>query len=134
MIKIETQGISEDYREATGDFEPIDRGEVSPENLKTLLEKVAVLEIPSGEEDSPPSLNAMLPDACFVGDSGVIRCPDSKEEEMTPEIALKIITGELTLKEYDLSNGHKVSSSPLFSFIAIGMLTFIAVVIFVIGS
>ena len=114
MLKIDTQGLSKDYDEATGEYEPIERGEILESNFVKLLHKISHLKAPDSDSDCPPSINTTLPNGaycCFFGDGepGIVRCLDSKEEEMTPEIVMKLVSGELTLKEYDESKGHTSS-------------------------
>ncbi len=119
MLKIETQGLSEDYDVATGDYDLLDRGEILESYLIKLLHKISRLRAPEGENDCPPSINITLPGGeycCFFGDGeeGIVRCLDSKEEAMTPEIVMQLVSGNLTLKEYDISKGHKpFSKGPL---------------------
>lgn len=114
MPKIETQGLSEDYQTATGKFEPIARGDLTKMEILGILNKVYRLTTPEESNSCPPSVNVQLSGdfySCFFGDSGVIRCADSREEIMTPDIAARIICGELSIEEYDLSKGHKPSSN-----------------------
>jgi len=110
MPRIETQGLSEDYRTATGSFDSLDRGDVSTAELLDILRLIAPLKAPDGAEDCPPTVNTMLLKGnytCFYGDGGVIRCTDSRQKEMTPEEAVKIMTGEMSIEEFDISKGFK---------------------------
>ena len=109
MPNIETQGLLEDYRVATGKYDAIARGNLNKDEILKFLEYVAPLSAPRGDDDCPPSINAIITGdtySCFYGDSGVIRCTDSQEESMTPKIAVQIICKELSIADYDLSKGH----------------------------
>lgn len=129
MPKIETQGLSVDYQTATGEFEAIDRGDLSKVEILDILKRVSRL-TPAQEPDScPPSVNVILSGgiySCFYGDSGVIRCSDSKEEAMSPDVASRIINNELSIAEYDLSKGHRPTSK-------IGLLVFVAAIVAAVG-
>lgn len=57
MPKIETQGLSEDYQTATGEFEVMDRGDLSKIEILDILKKVSRLTTPQ-ELDSFPSYYA----------------------------------------------------------------------------
>lgn len=114
MPKIETQGLSEDYGTATGSYESLDRGEVSKPELLAILEQVSTLTVPVGDDDCPPSVNTILSKgyySCFFGDTGVIRCSDSQQETMTPLEAAQIMSGELTIEEFDRSKGFEPKKS-----------------------
>ncbi|NNM14951.1 MAG: hypothetical protein HKO58_11550 [Gammaproteobacteria bacterium] len=108
MPHIETQGISQDYSQATGDFDSIDRGNVSKPELIEILKKVSRLEVPDNDA-CPPSINTQLvPDyfTCFYASEGSIYCTDSVEGKMSIFDAASIICGEQTLDEYDALHGH----------------------------
>ncbi len=135
MPKIETQGLSQDYKTATGLYEPIERGDVSKPELLKILQHLSTLSTPVGEDDCPPTVNTILSGdiySCFFGDSGFIRCTDSQHEEMTADEALKIMCGEMSLEEFDLSKGHEPRKNKtiliLFFVIAViilGVITFV---------
>lgn len=129
MPSIETQGISEDYSTATGNFESIDRGDVSKSDLFEILHKVAKLSSPT-EDACPPTVNAKLSGdrfSCFYGESGQIHCSDSAIELMSPEEAVHIICGEQTIAEYDTLKGYvpqkKNGSIYIFAFVLIVIIT-----------
>ena len=109
MAVIQTQGLSEDYRVATGSYDVMDCGDLSKGQIWEIVKNVAVLSTPEGEDDCPPSINVSFQQdgyySCFFGDSGVIRCLDSQYEEMTPDEAARIISGEMTLVEFDTLKG-----------------------------
>jgi len=128
MPRIETQGLSEDYRTATGSFDSLDRGDLSTAELLDILRLIAPLRTPDEAENCPPTVNTMLMKGsytCFYGDGGVIRCTDSRQEEMTPEEAVKIMSGEMSIEEFDISKGFKPRSNGIKW---IGLLSIIAVV------
>lgn len=134
MPEIETQGISEDYSRATGDFDSISRGFIADEDLIQILQKVSQLSTPEGDELCPPSINVKLKQddfwSNFFGDNGVLRCTDSKQEEMTPKDAFKIITGAMSIKDFDKVNGFGKSKNSLAPVIFILILIAIAVFLF----
>ncbi|MBR9865973.1 MAG: hypothetical protein GYB20_02625 [Oceanospirillales bacterium] len=129
MPRIETQGLSEDYRTATGSYDALDRGDVTSAELLNILRLVAPLTAPDGSDDCPPSVNTMLIKghfSCFHGDGGIIRCLDSRQEKMTPEEALKIITREVSIEEFDISKGFKPRGNNIVRF---GLFLVVAAVI-----
>jgi hypothetical protein len=112
-MKIETQGISLDYSAANGDFEPIDRGEVSKEELREIWKKVIYLSFPEDSDKCPPSVNVILEHggySCFSPDNGKVICTDTITEEMSVEEAIQLMCGELSIKDFDASKGNPHNS------------------------
>lgn len=70
----------------------MDRGDLSKIEILDILKKVSRLTTPQEPDSCPPSVNVILSGdiySCFYGDSGVIRCNDSKEEVMPPRCGRK---------------------------------------------
>lgn len=138
MTDFETQGLSEDYSCATGSFDSVKRGSLTRPELLNILEIVAKLTTPEGNDKCPPSINIQLNDdlyTCFSGDQGILRCSDSQAEEMLPSEALSIIYGDLSISDFDQSKGHTVSNkggNKLFFALFIGVL--IAGTVYLIGT
>ncbi len=128
-IKIKTQGVSEDYETATGDFELLDRGEVTHSNLRDILDKLSRLSVPDGDDVCEPSINVDVEgegNLNFYGDSGVIRCLDSQQESMSSQEALQIILGEVTLAEFDAKHGYMPKRNN-YKFIAISIVFLVVI-------
>lgn len=109
MVRIHTQGISDDYESATGDFDSLDRGDVTSAQLKEILDKVSKLSAPEGDDVCEPNINVNVEgegNLNFFGGSGVINCLESKQELMSPLEAHQIILGEVTVSEFDARHGY----------------------------
>ena len=133
MPKIETQGVSEDYSTATGIFESIERGEVSKGELLEILRKISVLQQPFGDNDCPPTVNAMLSEGfytCFAASNGRIDCVDSKTETMSASDAANIICGDQSIAEYDALHGFESKQSSHKTFIAVTSFLIIGAILF----
>ena len=118
MPIIETQGLSEDYSIATGSFDVTKRGEVTKSELFEILKKLSQLTTPTQGDDCPPSVNTSFGDdyySCFFGDGDCIRCTDSQHEVMSPEEALDIMCGEMSLAEFDALKGHAAETAKEFA-------------------
>jgi len=97
-LKVTTQGVDLDLTEADGDYDSIERGEVSPDALSDLLKKVLSLGEPdysSGEDLCPPAIlvESAAGDVGFHVSDGVLYAT-SEEAEVTPFEAVMIATGE----------------------------------------
>ena len=134
MPYIETQGLSHDYSTATGSFDTIERGNVSNEQLLVILEVISKLSAPETDMEAdvcPPSVQVAIHKQVltFHGESGMLHCIDSVYEEFSPNEALQIINGEISIEEFDISKGHQPKkNNPTFAYILV------IVVIFLIAS
>ncbi len=129
MPKIETQGVSQDYKVATGSYDTIDRGDLSKEELAEILKSISKLSAPEGDNDCPPAILVNTSDGSLslFGDSGMLNCLDSIQEVMSPSEALKIITGEISIEEFDISKGHEPKKNN--SAIVFGVVLALAIII-----
>ena len=108
-MRIETQGISQDYATATGEFEPIDRGVVTREELRAIWDNVMRLPTTSDPDKCPPSINIQLVEgyfSCFTPDNGQVICLDTNTETLTVDEAIQLMSGEVTIKDFDAAKGY----------------------------
>ena len=111
MPIVATQGLSENYDQATGSYDSIERGEISRDELLVLFEKISKL---SGESDAtwsqdycPPSVLIKIDreheNIGFLGESGVLHCnwAELHSAEITPEQAVGIVCGELNITDVE---------------------------------
>lgn len=99
-IRVETQGISPDFASVTGDYEPIDRGDVTAKDLKGMLERLSQmspLRDGPGKDYCPPALFATGADAkwSFTHDGRGLFC-EELDDYVEPVAAVKQVTGRAT--------------------------------------
>ena len=106
MPIVATLGLSENYDQATGRHDSIERGEISKEELIKLLENVSKLSAPPGGDKCPPTVLGKTDGdseyiAIFVDDSGALCCmvPGLLSAEITPELAARILCREIDITE-----------------------------------
>ncbi len=94
-IAIETQGISDDWLTATGDFEVRARGLLGPDQLLGAMRQLALLDTPDTPDPCAPYIATSGPagDFGFVGQGGSIFCLDT-EQELSPRQAADLATGQ----------------------------------------
>ena len=96
-LKIRLQGISRDLTQANGDFDTIDHGHMSPEELINLFQKAQTLKPPANWAEAdlcPPQVIVEGPigQLIFTLDGGKIYNTES-EEEVTPFDAVSLAAG-----------------------------------------
>ena len=133
MPKFETQGLSDDYKVATGSFDIISRGDLPEESLAEILQSVSKLSAPEGEDNCPPTILVNTNDTAltFYVELGMLNCLDSVHQKMTPDEALKIMTSKISIKEFDISKGHKPNKNN--HALAYGLVIIIAIIIVSLG-
>ena len=110
QLEVGTQGISEDWTTANGDYDSIDRGTVAPETLTEFFEKVQQLEDPDYEDGDicPPHVMVTGPtgETAFTASEHTLYYqafdPDGdwiENIEVTPLEATQVATGEEAMKE-----------------------------------
>jgi hypothetical protein len=94
-VAVETQGISRDWRRATGSYDVIDRGAMTQGALLDVLRRVQPLQEPADtDEDCPPHVltNGSAGRFSFAMLGGVIHCQQT-DGPVTPEAAADLAFG-----------------------------------------
>lgn len=96
-IELETQGISDDWTTADGDYTPRSRGTVDERQLLSAMLHLVPLDMPAGEDPCPPHVITRGPagDFSFIGQGGSIFCPDT-DSELTAQAACDRAFGKQT--------------------------------------
>jgi len=94
-IEVETQGISDDWTRADGDFETKSRGLLEAEQVLSALLHLAPLDIPAGDDPCPPQIvtRGHAASFSFIGQGGSIFCPDT-DTELTAKQACDMAFGK----------------------------------------
>jgi len=113
-LKVTTQGVDLDLTEANGDYDSIERGEMSPDALADLIKKVLSLGEPnysSGEDLCPPNVlvESAAGDVGFHVNDGVLY-ETNEEAQVTPFEAVMIATGEKSVSQITSGKGAPVSA------------------------
>jgi len=97
-IEVETQGISDDWQHADGDFAVKPRGMLKSDQLKSAMLHLAPLDTPDGDDVCPPQVMTRGPAGSFgfIGQGGSIFCPDT-DAELTASQALGMAFGTAPL-------------------------------------
>jgi hypothetical protein len=79
MIDVETQGISDDWISATGDFNVKSRGLLKRDQILSAMLHLSQLDTPDGDDPCPPQIMTHGPagSLSFIGQGGTIYCPES---------------------------------------------------------
>lgn len=112
-LKVTTQGVNLDLTNANGDYDSIERGEMSPDGLMDIIKKVLDLGEPdysSGEDLCPPNIlvESTAGDVGFHVSDGKL-FETNEEVEVSPFEAVMIATGEKSIGE--VAQGKTASSS-----------------------
>lgn len=113
MINIETQGLSKDYRTATGSYESIQRGNVSRDELKNIFSSLSMLSIPAHtDDDCPPAVLVKLTSdewrTVFTGDAGRIACQDLTEASLSIDEAVDFVFSRYQSNKYQADKSKKI--------------------------
>jgi uncharacterized membrane protein YhaH (DUF805 family) len=97
-LEVSTQGISTDWNQANGSYDPVERGSIDSEELELLLQRVMTLQEPdySGPEDlCGPAVHINGPggEVSIFLDDGTLRGGDDSVE-MTPHEVVALATGQ----------------------------------------
>lgn len=95
LVKVETQGISDDWSTANGDFDTKSRGMLSADQVLSAMLHLAPLDTPLSDDPCPPHvLTARLSgQLSFVGQGGTIFCLET-DQELTPHQASDLALGK----------------------------------------
>ena len=79
IVTVETQGISDNWSVADGDYDPISRGPLTHEQVTLALYHAAHLAEPVGDDPYPPHVQTDGPagQVSFVGQQGSLFCPEA---------------------------------------------------------
>ncbi len=110
ILSVSTQGISSDLTLANGDYDSIERGSMSREQLVAFLQEISKIAEPdydSGEDICPPTIYIEQ------GGSGVglilnegALCEVETTVEVTPFEAVMLATGEKSIEAIDAQKPH----------------------------
>lgn len=97
-ISVETQGISDDWSKANGDFDTKLRGMLEKDQVLSAMLHLASLDTPQSEDPCPPHILAegKAGSFGFTGQGGTIYCVDT-DQEMTPHQATDMAFGALAV-------------------------------------
>jgi len=75
---VETQGISDDWSTADGDFSTRSRGVLKADDVLSAMLHLTPLDTPDGADPCPPQVIAQTRKGAisFVGQGGTIYCPE----------------------------------------------------------
>lgn len=95
-ISLMTQGISDNWSEATGDFDTKSRGMLEKDQVLSAMLHLAPLDTPQSEDPCPPHIltEGKAGSFSFTGQGGSIYCIDA-DQEMTPHQATDVAFGRL---------------------------------------
>jgi len=94
-IEVETQGISDDWLRADGDFTVKPRGLLGADQVQSAMAHLAPLDTPDGGDVCAPQIvtRGDFGSFSFIGQGGSIYCPET-ETEMTARIAADMALGK----------------------------------------
>lgn len=107
-VPVATQGVSEDGERATGDYETIERGEMSRDDLRALLARVEHLRTPPGEDNCPPAVHIAVAGEGVLNlhaEDGKLWCAQSRHGEMSVDEVINVAYGEMTIEAFDVEKG-----------------------------
>ena len=115
QINVSTQGISQDWSRADGEYGELERGMMEPEEFADLLQKLMLLEEPdySGDADlCPPGVYAesAASQVSFYFSEGKLYEVES-QAELTPQEALALIAGQAESQEEIAARGKVVAEA-----------------------
>jgi hypothetical protein len=95
MIEVETQGISDNWAQAGGDFATKSRGMLKPDQLLSSFLHLAPLDTPEGDDPCPPHIitRGDAGDFSFIGQGGTIYCPET-DTNLTAQAACDVAFGK----------------------------------------
>jgi hypothetical protein len=95
MIEVDTQGISDDWAQADGDFATKSRGMLKSDQLLSALLHLAPLDTPEGDDPCPPHIitRGGAGDFSFIGQGGTIFCPET-DTDLTAQAACDVAFGK----------------------------------------
>jgi hypothetical protein len=96
-VKLSTQGISDDWMSANGDFDTKFRGALKRDGVLSALVHLSPLELPEGAE-CPPHVLIETDEGpiTFIGQGGAIECLDAKVD-VEAEQGVALAFGEITM-------------------------------------
>ncbi|MBT3880392.1 MAG: hypothetical protein HOI47_04505 [Candidatus Scalindua sp.] len=117
-ITVSTQGINESLTDSNGDFDTVERGEMTPDEFVDFIRKASQLKIPESigdsEEYCPPHIitNNSTGIVSFLMDGGKIECLEV-EDYVTPFEACMLANGEKNpeVMKLEKSGGTKLKST-----------------------
>ncbi len=97
-IKVETQGISDDWLTANGDFDPKSRGMLKQDQLNSAMLHLAPLDTPDTDDPCPPHVQTEGDSGMFsfIGQGGTIYCSEV-DQELTPRQATDLAFGKASI-------------------------------------
>ncbi len=95
-VKIETQGVSENWARADGRFETLMRGDLGKEQVLSAMVHVAMLDTPAGDDPCPPCVTVRRGGEAFsfYGQGGALFNPEL-ERELSPAEAVDVAFGKV---------------------------------------
>jgi hypothetical protein len=77
-VRVHTQGITDDWSQAHGDHDTVDRGLLTHEQVFSALHHASRLSVPEGDDVCPPHIliAGEAGDFSFVGEHGKLFCPE----------------------------------------------------------
>jgi len=97
-INVDTQGISDDWMTANGDFDTRSRGTLDEDQVLSALLHLEPLNMPDGDDVCPPHVLIEGPAGrfSFIGQGGTLLCPDL-EQEFSAANAADVALGRVTM-------------------------------------
>jgi len=94
-IDVETQGISDDWSKANGEYETKSRGGLDKAQVLSAMVHLAPLDTPQSDDPCPPHVQTNGPGGSFsfVGQGGSIYCVET-DQELTPQEATETAFGK----------------------------------------
>jgi len=94
-INLETQGISDDWSAANGEFDTRSRGMLKEDQVLSAMLHLAPLDTPDTDDPCPPHIltDGKAGSFSFVGQGGTIYCADV-DRELTPRQAADLALGK----------------------------------------
>ncbi|MGB0696558.1 MAG: hypothetical protein ACPGOY_12990 [Rhodospirillaceae bacterium] len=110
-VSVQTQGLSLDLLTATGDFDPIDRGDLDLGMVAQLLSSASVLQTPQGDDVCPPMVLIAGPfgSFSFQGDAGTLYC-EQAEQAVDAMTGAKLALGQISIASLRQRGDHAPSS------------------------
>ena len=99
-INVDTQGISDDWKKANGDYDTRSRGALDADQVLSAMLHLQPLDTPDGEDKCPPHVltEGSAGQFSFVGQGGgIVYCIDI-EQELSAIDAANLALGRITMK------------------------------------
>jgi len=86
-IEVETQGVSDDWTRANGDFDVKARGLLNARQMLSAMLHLSQLDTPEGDDACAPQLITRAHQGAFsfIGQGGTIFCPETDSELTAPQ-------------------------------------------------